>query len=245
MWIVTGMHRSGTSLLARIFFEAKADMGDPATFQEGDRWNPDGYFEQKEVIGLNMRLIHGPFWKFSYLRLPSAETIVRRGGKKAEVIRSLSEKYSSSVVKDTRFCLTLPAWRAYGARIDGVLVCLRDPLAVAGSLRKRNRISIRRGLSLWLVHMQRLMAATSGMRVHLVLYRSLLDPNLGHSETARALEFAGLSLSEERISDIRSACVKPEMDHNPAEASSSGAERHIWEDLLRRHSFQSRHSSQD
>lgn len=239
MWIITGMHRSGTSLLARLFFEARADMGDPATFQEGDRWNPDGYFEQKEIISLNMRLVHGPFWKFSYFRLPSAQTILRRGEKSAQVIRSLSERYSSSVVKDTRFCLTLPAWLAQGARVQGVLICLREPMAVAASLKKRNRISLGRGLSLWTEHVSRLLKSAADIPFRLVLYRSLIDPNLSQAETAGAFRFAGLDLSEERISEIRSACVKPAMDHNLPQNGSKGPEREIWERLLRLHAAQS------
>lgn len=238
MWIITGMHRSGTSLLARLFFEARADMGDPATFQEGDRWNPDGYFEQKEIISLNMRLIHGPFWKFSYFRLPSVERIMRRGEKSSGTLKDLAARYDSRVVKDTRFCLTLPAWRAQGARVQGVIACLREPTAVAASLKKRNRISLGRGLRLWTEHISRLLASTEDVPFRLVLYRSLIDRDLGRAETAGAFRFAGLSVSDGRLSEIRSTCVKPEMDHNPPAPGSAGPEQDIWEQLLRRHAAQ-------
>ena len=42
MKIITGMHRSGTSLVAQIAHRAGAEMGDPETFYRPDRWNPDG-----------------------------------------------------------------------------------------------------------------------------------------------------------------------------------------------------------
>jgi len=66
MKIITGMHRSGTSLVARLFFEAGADLGDPTTFYRPDRWNPDGYYEQPEIHGLNMKLTEGWLWKFVF-----------------------------------------------------------------------------------------------------------------------------------------------------------------------------------
>ena len=62
------------------------------------------------------------------------------------------------VLKETRFCLTLPAWREHGASISGLLGCLRDPVAVAQSLKRRNHISLRRGLGLWFEHLSRLLA---------------------------------------------------------------------------------------
>ncbi len=238
MWIITGMHRSGTSLLARLFLEAGSPMGNPENFQKPDRWNPDGYFEQREIISLNMRLIHGLFWKFAYLRLPSPQTILRRGRNSAAAISDLASRYSASVVKDTRFCLTLPAWLAQGAAIRGILVCLREPHAVARSLRKRNHIGMKRGLRLWEEHMRRLLAATGAIPLWFVLYRRLLDPTFSHAETAGALRFAGLDLPDDRISEIRSACVKPEMDHHGPGDTPPGAENLMWGELLRRRAAQ-------
>ena len=65
MKLIAGMHRSGTSLVARLAFELGADFGDPETFYRPDRWNPDGYFEQIDIHAINMPLINGPLWKFS------------------------------------------------------------------------------------------------------------------------------------------------------------------------------------
>lgn len=61
------------------------------------------------------------------------------------------------MVKEPRFCLTLPAWRRHGTRFESVLVCLRDPASVARSLQRRNRISIERAERLWLLHYERLL----------------------------------------------------------------------------------------
>ena len=39
------MHRSGTSLVAQMFAEAGADLGNVDSFYRADKWNQDGYFE--------------------------------------------------------------------------------------------------------------------------------------------------------------------------------------------------------
>ena len=67
MHIITGMHRSGTSLVARIFHLMGANLGDEDTFYQPDMWNPEGYFEQPDIHSINMPLVNGIFWKFSYL----------------------------------------------------------------------------------------------------------------------------------------------------------------------------------
>src|SRR5262245_2065716 len=98
MKLITGMRRSGPSLVARLFYEAGADLGAPGTFYRPDRWNPDGYFEQREIQGVNMKLIHGMLWKLAYFRLPSTETIRRRAERARAELRRLAQKYAGKVV---------------------------------------------------------------------------------------------------------------------------------------------------
>ncbi|MCZ7545119.1 MAG: hypothetical protein M5R40_17055 [Anaerolineae bacterium] len=76
MRIISGMHRSGTSLMGQLLHAVGIDMGTPDTFFPADRWNPDGYYEQRDIIRVNKALVRGPFWKFAYFRLPSTETIL-------------------------------------------------------------------------------------------------------------------------------------------------------------------------
>ena len=230
------MHRSGTSLVARLAFETGMDMGDPATFQGGNQWNPDGYFEQKELIGLNMRLIHGRFSKLSYFHLPSGETILRRARRRERELRHMAVRYSARLVKDTRFCLTLPAWVDHGARVDDVVVCLREPLAVASSLRKRNWISLQRGYGLWVEHYRRLLAATQATRVMFVRYEDLVDPECTDSEISSLFAFLGWPYLPERITELKDLCVKPGMNHHPGGEMDYPPEvRSMREELLRRH----------
>lgn len=239
MKIISGMHRSGTSLIARLFHEAGADMGDPDTFYRPDKWNPDGYFEQPAIHEVNMPLIRGRWWKFSYFMLPSEKTILKRARKLAGRIRETAACFEGKVVKEARFCLTLPAWLAYGAHIDRILVCLRDPIHVAGSLQKRNRISVRRALGLWSLHNSRLLESAKGIDLWFVYYRNVLSQELYFHEMGSAFRFFGYNFSDDELGALRTKCVKPQMNHHQQQSFSYPPDvQKLWDELLNRHESQ-------
>ncbi len=62
MKIITGMHRSASSLVSRLFFEAGADFGPTETMYDANKWNPDGYYEQVDFHTVNIPIVNGPFW---------------------------------------------------------------------------------------------------------------------------------------------------------------------------------------
>ena len=239
MKIITGMHRSGTSLVGRLFFEAGADLGPPETLYAGDRWNPDGYYEQPDIHAVNMPLINGPFWKFAYFWLPSSATIMRRARRRAEQIRRTAEAYRGKVIKETRFSLTLPAWLEYGAEVDGLLVCLREPFAVASSIKKRNRVPLSVGYRLWQIHNQRLLAAAGEIPVRFVRYDHLLDEAKFGAEASQTLRFFGLERSDAEIEELGQRCVKRWYNHAPPDAKGHPTDVAArWRDLLDRHAGQ-------
>ena len=104
-----------------------------------------------------MPLINGPWWKFAYYRLPSTKMILKRSEKRAEQIQHTAQAYRGKVIKETRFCLTLPAWLKYGAEVDKILICLRDPIPVARSIQKRNTTALRHGYYMWHLHNDRIL----------------------------------------------------------------------------------------
>jgi len=122
MKIITGMHRSGTSLVAKILFEAGADFGSPESFYPKDKWNTEGYFEQPDIHRINMPLIHGRLGKYAYFKLPSTATILRRAERLSTKIAEAIRTYRKKTVKETRFCLTLPAWIKYDAPVSHVII---------------------------------------------------------------------------------------------------------------------------
>lgn len=242
MKIISGMHRSGTSLIARLFYEAGADLGDSKQFYRPDRWNPDGYFEQPDIHAINIPLINGPWWKFAYFRLPSNKTISKRGKSFANQINKTCDRYQSKIVKETRFCLTLPAWLKYGAggQIDKIIVCLREPIQVASSIRKRNFIPTKYALNLWYVHNKRLLENTREIPLWFIKYHNIVNEKLFLKEMKNAFNFFGYDFSDNELEELRKKCVKPKMNHFNVEMAGSYPHKieKLWKELLRRHENQ-------
>jgi len=234
------MHRSGTSLLARLCHEAGGDLGDPASFYPGDKWNPRGYYEQRAIQDVNIALVNGAWGRLSYFRLPRSSTIIRRAAKFTGTIKALDREYRGKIVKENRFCITLPAWLEYGATLEGLLICLRHPYGVAKSLRRRNKIPLRLGYSLWAEHYRRLDRYTAGTDSWYVLYEDLVDGERGPPELAGALGFLGIDIAPERLRQIHGANVDlTRTGEKRPPVSMPDATVALWEDLLDRHREQS------
>jgi len=232
------MHRSGTSLVAQMFVEAGANLGDSESFYRADKWNQDGYFEQPDIQDINMSLIHGIWWKFAYFRLPSTDTILKRSLKLANQIKETGDRYCGRVVKETRFCLTLPAWRKY-AEIDKVLICLREPIQVVQSLQKRNKITAKHAFNLWYLHNIRILENSKGIPIWFVHYNHLLNEQLSLQEIKAAFAFFGYDFDDSYINEICKKCIKPEMNHAPEEKACYSPEiSTLWEKLLKQHNDQ-------
>lgn len=242
MKIITGMHRSGTSLVAQIFHLVEAPMGDPATFYPADKWNPDGYFEQREALELNMRLVNGPWGRFSYFRLPGERTIERRGRKLEGELKAAAKRFEGCVVKDARFCLTLAAWRSAGASVPALVICLRHPYHVALSLKRRNKISIPLGIKLWHQHNARLETVAGDERRCYVRYDHLLNPEKQAFEVRRALEVCGVEAGESELAKALGEAIKVDFNHfrhrPPAEVKLPPQTAELWERLLAKHGAQ-------
>ncbi|NQU08194.1 MAG: hypothetical protein HQ583_06495 [Candidatus Abyssubacteria bacterium] len=211
-------------------------MGDPEHFYRPDKWNPDGYLEQIEIHAINIPLVNGPWWKFAYFSLPSTKTIMKRAEKRADQIRQTGIRYKNRVVKEARFCLTLPAWLRYGPRIDGVLVCLREPIQAARSIQKRNFTTIKHALDLWYIHNTRLLENAEGIPTWFVYYNNVLNESLFLQEMKGAFHFFGYELADDELKALRKKCVKPEMNHFPEKPARYPHKiEALWEQLLRRH----------
>ena len=139
---IIGMHRSGTSALARAFYACGATTGDDV-LAPMDGVNSEGFWEDKSVVALNEDMLHeaGVDWysigpggtlpKPSVALIRRAKLIIERGFGGGDV----------ELVKDPRLCLTLPLWlRACEELGVSWRVCIirRKPAEIARSLQKRD-----------------------------------------------------------------------------------------------------------
>jgi hypothetical protein len=102
--------------------------------------------------------------------------------------------------KDPRNSVTLPFWQAVAGPLK-VVLCVRNPLEVALSLRSRNFFSYSLSLSLWKTYNERVLEATSSADRFVTHYDAYFDDP--QSELRRLLEFAELDVSP----GARDACA--------------------------------------
>lgn len=147
---IAGMHRAGTSMVARLVEGCGVDLGGPAHFAPPAPDNRDGYWEDLRFVVLNDRILekfqgawdHPPVLPPGWEASADLEAERREAG---EIVRGRSEPWGW---KDPRNSLTIPFWRSLLPAMR-VIVCVRNPLEVADSLRARGYTSERFGLSLW------------------------------------------------------------------------------------------------
>lgn len=233
MHLILGMHRCGTSLIARLAALAGADLGDPAGFHPADRWNPDGYFEQREILDVNIALVNGLFGKASYFLLPGSDRVRARARRRADEIRRLGEAYRDRVVKENRFCITLDGWRHVGPTPRRVLLVFRDPRAVARSLARRDHIPHALSNRLWRQHLERALAATDDLERRVLWYDDLIGDDAGMEDSIAKLAWLGdldaTALGSHARDVVRSSGSAPPV---PAESELPGEVGRLYRHLI-------------
>ena len=81
MIVITGMHRSGTSLVSMVLDSFGLDFGEHSEFYAADQWNQEGYFERRDVVDINSRLITG----FNRTTNPISSALSHRGSQRLAV----------------------------------------------------------------------------------------------------------------------------------------------------------------
>ncbi|HXU29046.1 MAG TPA: sulfotransferase [Thermoanaerobaculia bacterium] len=229
---VLGMHRSGTSALARTLALLGCHAGDASDFPAADDANPRGYWERRDVWRLDEDLLQalGAAWDevghlnpdllLSALPVADLEAFERRA---REIVASLDASAGAAgpgrpwVVKDPRLCLTFPLWR----RVLEAPVCViieRSPLSVARSLAARDGFPLALGLALWERHLRSALAASAGLpRLH-VRYEDLIDRP---RETSGRLLLELQALGAEGLADpaegTLEAFLDPALERHPRE----------------------------
>jgi len=201
--VVLGMHRSGTSTIARGLMTMGVDLGRnlmrPALGN-----NKKGFWEDLDINELNIEMLNflNKDWHF----MPSLSSLdfdaLQNNGYFTRASKLLEEKTSVSKVfgfKDPRTARLLPFWKSVFAQnqLDvHYVICLRHPLSVCRSLEKRDRFDFETGGFLWVGHMVDSLSETIGEKKIIVDYdRVMLSPSGELTRIANAFDFA-IDLSE-------------------------------------------------
>jgi hypothetical protein len=162
-FVVMGMHRSGTSAMARVLNLCGAHLPARLLPPRLDD-NVKGFWEPLEVVLLNQRILHalGGSWDQVTFDLPESGELIDEFVEDAQAV--LDTEYGAReivVIKDPRICVLAPLWHrallAAGFR-PVYIVTVRHPMEIARSLEARGDMSARQGLSLWHEYTKRILA---------------------------------------------------------------------------------------
>ena len=220
--VVLGMHRAGTSLVTRGIKSLGIYMGDDFVDPQFD--NPRGYWEDRNVVDLNKRVlsVFGLKWESPDLLTGAQWQEPELEAMRLEAIEHVRANFSSHPLwgfKDPRTIRLLPFWwpvlESVGVQ-DSYVVVIRNPLSVAESLIVRQPDVFDPALAhaLWLAHMVPYLSMIEKKPFVVTDYDLLMDDPRGQLlRIGRALEIpatVGISLE---IDDFVANFLDPRMRH--------------------------------
>lgn len=182
-FLVLGMHRSGTSVLARLLAAAGANPGERLV--PGSLGNEEGHWEDAFAVETNERLLSALGYRWDDLRpLPrdwmrSDAAAVARAHIR-DYLRSSLSKHPLWAIKDPRMCLLAELWLdalAEEGCKPSVLLLARHPQEIAGSLAVRDGMAAGKAMLSWLRHVLDAERASRALPRAFIGYDELLaDP---------------------------------------------------------------------
>jgi hypothetical protein len=230
--LVLGMHRSGTSAVARVLNLLGAGLGRELVPPGPD--NPEGFWEHAEAVRINDDLLHGLGRTWYGMRdmperwidSPPANAARQRIG---ELIERDFGSSSLCAIKDPRMCLTVPLWidafEAKGFEVACLFV-VRDPREVVASLHHRNRWSRASLYLMWVQYLLEAASATGRRRRTLLTYDQLMSDWRGSiARVGRALQLRWPIAPESAASEAIDGFLDDDYRHHalpPSEADGDG-----------------------
>jgi lipopolysaccharide biosynthesis protein len=197
---IAGMHRSGTSMIARMLNLCGLYLGEEQDLMPPHPDNPEGYWENRKFVEINDAVLSsfGGSWHMP----PDPDSLFSMQND-----FSFLEKQAQNVIsgfvekafwgwKDPRNSITLPFWQRLLPDLK-VIICMRNPVEVAQSLAQRDHFSEIFGFNLWQTYNQRLMtsvAPENRLITHYSMY--FADPE---TELHRLLEFMNIKVDSSTI----------------------------------------------
>ncbi|WP_091735159.1 sulfotransferase family protein [Phenylobacterium immobile] len=220
-YLVLGMHRSGTSAVTQLLALAGADL--PTDVIAGDENNARGYFEPWRIAVFNDARLRaaGSAWDDVFChpyRAVADASADRTWANRAKAL--FAAEYGTlarPLLKDPRVTVLMPMWRQALDELGLPIRCVvpvRHPLAVAGSLARRNGFPVEKSVLLWAAYMLAAEAHSRGLPRAFLGYDALLAD--WRSEVAKVEIAIGAPLPALTDTAAREidAFLTPELRHN-------------------------------
>jgi hypothetical protein len=211
---VAGMHRSGTSMLAKLLHLSGIHLGPDEHFLPPSKDNPEGYWEDQRFVQLNERVLEAlngswycpPAFDPGWESRPGIAPLLDQAAGLLEGLKTAAPWGW----KDPRNSITLPFWQRLLPDLQ-VVIAVRNPLEVAQSLHQRDHFSYSHGLSLWLLYYRRLLAWSPAAQRVLTHYDAYFaEPE---AELQRVLDILHLSIGR-ADTELAHAAIAPALKRN-------------------------------
>jgi len=221
--MIAGMHRSGTSMIARLLNLSGLYLGREDELYAGAADNAEGFWEHRSFVELNdVILTHfgggwdlPPTFPIDWDERPDVQPFVER----AKALAESFDGHASWGWKDPRNCLTIGLWRRLIPDLK-IVLCVRHPNEVAQSLQKRGYSSHPFAWNLWKIYHRSLLASVPLESLVVTHYDSYFAS--GQIEISRVASSIGLTPSQSRLQEAF-ASVSTNLRHNRSAAAGGPA----------------------
>jgi hypothetical protein len=210
------MHRSGTSLVARLTNLLGVNLGQEPDIIQAAPDNPRGFWEHPRFRLVNDELLARLGLSWDTVEAPPESWQDDRSlDDLRDLARGAIEMFAGDALwgwKDPRTCLTLPFWQPLAPPMRYV-ICLRSVLDVARSLERRNGMPIGKGGRLWLQYTAAALERTASAPRMCVFFEDVIANPL--AQAARLSQFitGDAQRAESSTDQIREA-VDAELHHH-------------------------------
>lgn len=234
--LILGMHRGGTSAVARLLNLMGAYFGPEGKAMPPDEANPKGYWERQDVWRIHERVLRSQQANWQNLARFDLEKLDAAAREQFQTDSNAliygMDAHRPWFIKDPRLGLLLPLWR----ELLEVPVCVqvyRNPIQIAQSLHKRNGFPLTLGLALWEKYSLDGLRHAQGLPQVFISYHDVLqDPVSEVAKLYQALQaqgVQGLRLPAER--EIL-AFIDPKLQRQQGDSELLEAYANNWQQAL-------------
>ncbi|MBE7563374.1 hypothetical protein H7F10_10530 [Acidithiobacillus sp. HP-6] len=217
---VLGMHRSGTSAIAKGLECWGIHMGDALISPGMD--NPRGYWEDAHIVAINQKLMQRCDLAWNDVRILSAEVFLdgRHEDLTEQAFKLLEQRiavWNNWGFKDPRTLRTLPFWLRV-ADLGGIdiqfVLALRHPISVVASLQTRNGMDAVRSQLMWLAHWVPFLNLLENQKIAILHYDQVLEHPAQTMQ--RAGEHLGFAIHAEQLHTYKHHFLNGKLRHHQA-----------------------------
>ena len=216
---ICGMHRSGTSLLARIFNMLGIQLEDNVIV--ADQNNSTGYWESATLVDINeelLKLLNSSWFDTSELDATKLRQLAQGsiGQKARSFLHAELCDNTNTLLKDPRLNRLMPFWLEICQQLQvrpKIVLALRHPSAVVQSLQQRDQFPELYAQCLWLNNVLCMLKDCTGYSLEIINYHKLLSDWQTELSSVRDIYADFLPESGEDTLKAISEFITPDLQH--------------------------------